>query len=366
MKYERAFEIIKSEEKTPVIKIDELLEIIDNMEIEMGDVEIHDMLRYFHNNGSILFFNMDRLREIIILDIQWFVDCFKDIITDQGHAKQRNGEIHKKCLAQSNLFFETGLLDSSLYENLLTANSVTLPEEHREILGKYLEKLGMMIYLGKFNTRGFHIPYANEIDAWYVPCVNTKEFKPEKEKYENTEASPILCFRFNECLPMDLFGRMIVLCLSSGKWQIVGEQLCREGAHMRFCDTEEKNLNQVDVYLFTTRELVTVQIINRAKPKLHGKGVKAEIQNIIEELQTKFYACLQNCEIGFLCSKEKGYDESSVKHFIPMTSGREYCDNCSIEALHVDVEQACDFWGVSSEEVSKSKNDIQLKIYISN
>ncbi|XP_056007053.1 uncharacterized protein LOC125648776 isoform X2 [Ostrea edulis] len=344
MKYEDVFEMIKSEKKTPVISIDDLLEMIDHMEIEMLDVEIHDMLHYFHKNGSILFFNMDRLREIIILDIQWFVDCFKHIITDREHAKEENGIVNKDVQEKWNLFFEKGLMDSSLYNNLLNAKAANLPQGHRELLGEYLQKLGMMHHI-----EGFEISEHKKINAWYVPCVNTKTFTPKKEKYGENEASPILCFRFEDYLPIDLFGRMIVLCLSSGKWCIVRGHLYKEGAHMLYRETDKSKSDPLQVYLFTARNIITVQVINRSTTKLQGTGVRKEIQNTIQELLSNFYACSMNCDIGFLCSKNEGYKDSSIEHFISLPSKDKYCHVCENDVKR-EAEQACEFWKILHKE----------------
>ncbi|XP_056007575.1 uncharacterized protein LOC125666226 isoform X2 [Ostrea edulis] len=338
MKYEDIFDIIKSEKKTPVISIDDLLEMIDHMETEMMDVEIYDMLHYFHKNGSILFFNMDRLREIIILDIPWFVDCFKHIITDREHAKEDNGIVNKNVQEKWNLFFEKGLMDSSLYNNLLNTKAANLPQGHQEILGEYLQKLGMMHHIEEFE-----ISEHKKINAWYVPCVNTKTFTPKEEKYVNNEASPILCFQFEDYLPIDLFGRMIVLCLSSGKWCTVSGHLYKEGAHMLYRETDESKSDPLQVYLFKAREIITVQVINRSTAELQGTGVRKEIQNTIQELLANFYASSKNCKIGLLCSKKEGYKESSGEHFISMTSKDKYCHTCKKDVKR-EVEQACEFW----------------------
>ncbi|XP_056006945.1 uncharacterized protein LOC125666255 [Ostrea edulis] len=302
MEYEEIFEIIKSKEKTPVISIDDLLEMIDHMQTEMVDVEIHDMLHYFHKNGSILFFNMDRLREIIILDIQ--------------------------CL----------------YNNLLNAKAANLPQGHREILGEYLQKLGMMHHI-----EGFEISEHKKINAWYVPCVNTKTFTPKKEKYGNSKSSPILCFRFEDYLPIDFFGRMIVLCLGSGKWCTVSGHLYKEGAHMLYRETDESKIDPLQVYLFTAREIITVQVINRSTTKLQGTGVRKEIQNTIQELLANFYACSMNCKIGLLCSKKEGYKESSGKHFISMNSKDKYCHVCENDVKR-EADQAWGFWNFLHKE----------------
>ncbi|XP_062604982.1 uncharacterized protein LOC134266773, partial [Saccostrea cucullata] len=46
-----------------------------------------DMLRYYHDAGKVLYFNEDGLERWVIIDVQWFVNVFKGIITDKLHLK---------------------------------------------------------------------------------------------------------------------------------------------------------------------------------------------------------------------------------------------------------------------------------------
>ncbi|XP_056017026.1 uncharacterized protein LOC125676179 [Ostrea edulis] len=48
----------------------------------LTELEIGDMLRFFHEIGQIIYFADDKLKDVIIIDVQWFVDGFKNIITD--------------------------------------------------------------------------------------------------------------------------------------------------------------------------------------------------------------------------------------------------------------------------------------------
>ncbi|XP_062576541.1 probable serine/threonine-protein kinase pats1 isoform X2 [Saccostrea cucullata] len=46
-----------------------------------------DMLRYYHDAGKVLYFNEEGLEKSVIMDVQWFIDAFKHIITDKLHLK---------------------------------------------------------------------------------------------------------------------------------------------------------------------------------------------------------------------------------------------------------------------------------------
>ncbi|XP_061171300.1 uncharacterized protein LOC133180866 [Saccostrea echinata] len=45
------------------------------------------MLRYYHDAGKVLYFNEKDLEKSVIMDVQWFIDAFKHIITDKLHLK---------------------------------------------------------------------------------------------------------------------------------------------------------------------------------------------------------------------------------------------------------------------------------------
>jgi hypothetical protein len=112
--------------------------------------------------------------------------------------------------------------------------------------------------------------------------------------------------------------------------------------------------NKLNVFLFTSRNIITVQIREKVK---HGKGLNADIQNIIQELLSNDLACSVKCRIGFLCSKGKGYQESSAEHFIGMNTKDVCCHTCGHkipkEDLNKEKNEACRFWTNNHEQVSQ-------------
>ncbi|XP_061195125.1 uncharacterized protein LOC133203344 [Saccostrea echinata] len=54
--------------------------------IEEKETNVQDVLKLFHEIGLILHFNEECLSETVVIDIQWFVDAFKNIITDPNHV----------------------------------------------------------------------------------------------------------------------------------------------------------------------------------------------------------------------------------------------------------------------------------------
>ncbi|XP_062595362.1 uncharacterized protein LOC134256696 [Saccostrea cucullata] len=75
--------------------------------------ETFDVLRFYHDIGAILYYNENHLKDRAITDVQWFVDCFKNIITDPKHVRDlvENDKDWKN-------FFESGYLTQGLLKGI--------------------------------------------------------------------------------------------------------------------------------------------------------------------------------------------------------------------------------------------------------
>jgi hypothetical protein len=123
-------------------------------------------------------------------------------------------------------------------------------------------------------------------------------------------------------------------------------------------DVDENN--QLDVYLFTSRNMITVQV---RKERKCGKVLNADMQKIMQELLKNVFACSMKCKIGFLCRKEKGYQESSVDHFIDMNTKDLCCHTCkSTDGITEERDEAHRFWTDNPEQVSQQASNYQKKI----
>lgn len=61
-------------------------------EFRLSETEITETLKFLHRVGSLLYFDEEELRDIVILDVQWFVNAFKCIITDSVDVENVNNE----------------------------------------------------------------------------------------------------------------------------------------------------------------------------------------------------------------------------------------------------------------------------------
>ncbi|XP_062601971.1 probable serine/threonine-protein kinase pats1 [Saccostrea cucullata] len=218
-----------------------------------------EMLRYFHDAGKILYFNDEVLNRSVIIDVQWFVDAFKHIITDNlisagikvaledwkeyyetGHLKDRDlMEIWKyvdKKLHEERTHDTIINLDNE--DDALSDTNLDFPDhafykpgafEHVEInkkhkhqdfschktkILKFMQRLGLVASCG---------------DMFYIPCMNRKDFDEEmqNEVREAHVKSSILIFKF-ELLPYFYFFRLVVACMQKQNWKVLKshDRLC--------------------------------------------------------------------------------------------------------------------------------------------
>ncbi|XP_062586414.1 probable serine/threonine-protein kinase pats1 [Saccostrea cucullata] len=166
-----------------IIKIENLtMKVTDSIKQEDPEEKLttkSDMLRYYHDAGKVLYFNEEGLKEFIIIDVQWFIDAFKHIITDKLHFK--GIPVASEDWEE---FYSTGNLEDHLLTEIWRNDdnplSEKLPEDDEWILSKtrdsdpryllyhkkqllnFMQRLGLMAVGNK---------------SHYVPCMNRKEIE---------------------------------------------------------------------------------------------------------------------------------------------------------------------------------------------
>ncbi|XP_061177437.1 probable serine/threonine-protein kinase roco4 [Saccostrea echinata] len=157
-------------------------------------------LRFFHDIGTILYFDEEKLSDKIVVDVQWFVDTFKFIISDKNHVRDLAG-----TNKDWNEFHRTGyLIDSFLCE---IWKSLSIDLWYKSTILHYMQRLGL-IAIGKIKH--------------YVPCMNKRDFgKKEQTALRKMETkSSVLVLHFN-FLPFFFYCRLIVACIVGTKWEAV-------------------------------------------------------------------------------------------------------------------------------------------------
>ncbi|XP_061193243.1 uncharacterized protein LOC133201456 [Saccostrea echinata] len=284
------------------------------------------MLRYFHDVGKVLYFNEEGLEDSVIIDIQWFVDAFKNIITDKLHLdgipvtrgdweeyyhtgylkdgvleaiwKHKDEELDKQLTKHDSLddsdfpndeiFFN--IKDQSLRQtsegNLQTMQYF---QNHRKSLLNFMDRLGLI---------------ATGSESHYIPCMNRKEFdeKTQRKLFEIKKKSSILAFRFN-FLPYFLFFRLVVACMHKDGWIVRKNQnipcLYRNAALFSFDDHHIAIAVTVTSIQLQVYQPISSQSLDVQKAK--------DIQSSVEEMLNKISATFDrkiDFEKGFSCKNE--------------------------------------------------------------
>nr|XP_022291294.1 uncharacterized protein LOC111102724 [Crassostrea virginica] len=315
--------------------------------------DLLDALMFFNDTGVILF--RSEIKDIIILDVQWFVDAFKRIIFDAEHVKAMNiGDVQEfKELS------EHGLLSSNVL-NVLWQNSEFA--EHKKSLVDYLKHLDMLAELPE--------------EKWYVPCMNKQKF--EWNYLGNCNVSSRLCFLF-EFLPFVIYHRLVVACInnmSMKPWSI-GE---RKGIfHTVTILTYNKDIHRVLIAICDNKKnkhkncpySIEIQI-NVTKPKEIDTRLTLKLKEDICQNITVLTKRLSSCEIyshvGYRCRLEP-FGKDIESHIIkeeemPLSAESEYeCCKCS-QSHFVDVDSIRRFWKKTTKNrmlLVQKKNHTQVQ-----
>ncbi|XP_062569597.1 uncharacterized protein LOC134231629 [Saccostrea cucullata] len=171
--------------------------------IKLHTIEDMDaMLQFFHDIRELMHFNQQFLNKVIILDVQWFADAFRNVITDKNHAQ----EDLFNFASEWDKFNETGELDEALLSAIWRMNNNGYLE-HKEDIMMYMEKLGL---LAKLSDK-----------IWYVPCMNKMQFPVDC--FSSYPASSILCYTF-DVLPVEIFHRLVATCMQIPNWEIFTDE----------------------------------------------------------------------------------------------------------------------------------------------
>ncbi|XP_062578737.1 uncharacterized protein LOC134240685 [Saccostrea cucullata] len=295
-------------------------------ELKLKTVEdINTMLQFFHDIREILYFDQESLRGIIILDVQWFADAFKNVITDKNHA----AEDLFKLASEWNKFNETGDLSDTLLSAIWKMNNCGYLE-HKEDIMRYMEKLGLLV---KTND-----------NKWYVPCMNKRPFP--SESFSSFPASSILCYTF-DVLPAGIFQRLVASCMRF-PWHIVKEnkigkeQPCIYQTAAVFLFEKQcalLGMTQSDIQL-------QVYVIEGEVDIPTCLNIRKKIEDELHTLSSTFQRNLK-FQIGFKC-KPFGFCDNEKSHVIKesgLTEPTLLCPFCPVERKHIiDTTEIIKYW----------------------
>lgn len=187
-----------------------------DIEFRLSETEITETLKFLHRVGSLLYFDEDELRHIVILDVQWFVNAFKCVIADSMDVEKVNNKEQTK-------FHQTGELDDEKFVAIWKKpqNEQNGYEEHKKEIITYMEHLGLLAIC---NKKDISLTKANSV-WYYFPSMNKRKFGKDLEKLAEYKTSSILCFQFDEegQFPLFVFYELVSKCNKMTGWSISEE-----------------------------------------------------------------------------------------------------------------------------------------------
>ncbi|XP_062600958.1 uncharacterized protein LOC134262583, partial [Saccostrea cucullata] len=301
--------------------------------------DINTMLQFFHDIREILYFDQESLKGIIILDVQWFADAFKNVITDKNHA----AEDLFKLASQWNKFNETGVLSDTLLSAIWKMNNNGYLE-HKEDIMRYIEKLGLLARMDEI--------------TWYVPCMNKRPFPAEC--FSLYPASSILCYTF-DVLPAGIFHRLVATCMQI-PWQIFSDEdrgcIYHTATIFEFEDQHHiimLGMTQTDIQLqvFVLEGEVDALVCHQVRERI--ESILANLSTTFEK-NTKFHVAFKCKTLGFCDSKESAViDESKF------TRATFNCPSCPAMEKHVIKSSAITKYWMKIQQSNPSTSTVSAQ-----
>nr|XP_022305965.1 uncharacterized protein LOC111112627 isoform X3 [Crassostrea virginica] len=293
-----------------------------------SEMDLLIALTFFNETGVILF--QAEIKDIIILDVQWFVDAFKCIILDEMHAREKGN------LDDFDELNERGLLSNNLLKKLWQNSNFY---QYKESIVNHMKRLDMLAEISK--------------ELWYVPCMN-------KQKYpwkilNRCNVSSRFCFLF-EFLPFIIYHRLVVACINDmgmKPWRrsermciyhTVTILTCKDDTHrvlIAICDNKERTHRDAPYS-------IEIQI-NVTKPRKIDTRLTSKLKEDISQSLTVLTQGISSSEfyshVGYRCRLET-FGKNEESHIIKeeeMSAAEYDCPKCSQPHI-VDVGSIRRFW----------------------
>lgn len=286
-------------------------------ELQIDEEEIFKMLNFLNRVGSLLFIDEAGFKDTVILDVQWFLDAFKSILTYSTDVAKTDKNQKR--------FRETGELSDeelvSIWEKLPDHGSKYF--EHKNFLISFMEKLGL---LAVFNSEE-----ENVSKTWYYfPSMNKRKFDEELKHIKGFNSSSILCFQFDEQgqLPIFLFYELVVKCVKIPGWGILTVNKTRSIYEKFACFSYQEHIVvvcicnfQIQVQVFIPKYEINQIVCQEVQTALEGK---------MKEFRKYSYRVGYKCHNGVLNDEENG-SFIALEEFPIQT---HLCADCNVGQKH--------------------------------
>lgn len=281
--------------------------------------DIDDMLQFFHEIGQIIYFADEKLRDVIVIDVQWFVDGFKNIITDPKHLARETDEDEIK----------RGRITMLILKRIWKKETEKPYVPHMNSILPYMEKLGLMVEMKtkkgqNAEDKEFYIPSMNKVDMSSV-AVNT---------INAGQKTSILIFHFKTYLPHFFFFRLVVRCFK--EWDVLSEKMFYKNVAFYkkkdHCIAIAVNKTSIQLQVFTrSRE------INLSRKRV--MKIRKTTENNIWEITKTFHKQVK-FDRGYSCKGIKIGDEDQGDFFLQSEILPVKRETPNVQCpLHVEINQ---------------------------
>lgn len=296
-----------------------------------NEEELITALNFFHDTGVILF--QKEKENIVILDVQWFVDAFKCIIIDERHYENKDVD---NC-TDFDFLKSHGLLTGKLLDALWRDKDF---QQYKEELINHMVDLNMLANLNS--------------EEWYVPCMNKQKYT--QSILNNCNVSSTLCFVF-EFLPFVIFHRLVVTCINNMNmtlWQHGGQNCifhtvvvlkCKNKTQQVLIGIRDTQITGKEPYPYSI-EIQVIVTQPRLLDNYSCSEIRENIYNILENLTRTFPSDKDPFLEGYRCVINR-YNDLPEGHIILKKDISEDYDCTKCVPPHVvEVDSILSFWEV--------------------
>ncbi|XP_062615174.1 uncharacterized protein LOC134276912 [Saccostrea cucullata] len=277
--------------------------------VSIDENDLNDVLCFLHDIGKIIYFHVDQLEETVIIDVQWFVDAFKYIITDEKHFARKDSE---------NTLVNTGKISGQYIEEIWKNIQDNRDDNkhhdfilqsylnHKYDILQYMDKLGLMT---RIETQ---IGVIEEEEMYYIPSMNRTDLPYDrKDEISRQQKSPMMVYFFKSYLPHFFFFRLVVNCLK--KWEVYDIESFFKNAVLYKADDADHyfvigvSKTSIQLQVFTLEE--TMDLSEECVKK-----IRQTVEEYIKEITETFHKGIIY-EMGFSCTDIK-ITEEDEKFFL--------------------------------------------------
>ncbi|XP_053391534.1 uncharacterized protein LOC128554301, partial [Mercenaria mercenaria] len=301
----------------------------EELPFKLDEKEVAVFLKFFHEVGSFIYFNENSLKDYILLDPQWLIDAFKELITAEEFMPNEDSETFE--IWQQ--FNETAILKKDLIDTCW--KGMTMSE--RTLLLEYMEKFGLIV------------KDREKQDSYFAPCILKQapsedllklgDIKKRKCHFsaDGTTFTSKLCYTTkSKFIPLAIFNRLLVECVS--RWNIRREKN-RETGEERvdiYCGCGIFRLRSAHIlYVHFRNNVVQIWIV-RCSDNLPSKEICLDVKKRMDEFFEKVF---KKCEVEchFKCPTAPSW-ENAMHTLDELKQGNSVlCDYHNYELTSLDL-----------------------------